>query len=132
MFAIQAFEVPLSVLEDVDAIVYRAVRKATGIGPKQGPVCMLQAPTRLRGLRIKSMVDIYREALICNTYGWLNNNDGRLRMILLGRVEDTRVDCGIEREIDGTVFFDYCIQEIRLRAPPDQLDPHAGTRSGVL
>lgn len=76
MFAIQAVEVPLSVLEGIDAIVYRAVRTVIGIGPKQGPVCMLQAPTRLRGLRIKSMVDIYREALICNTYRWLNNDDG--------------------------------------------------------
>ena len=127
-FAIQAVEVPMSVLERIDAIVYRAVRTAIGIGPKQGPVCMLQGPTRLRGLRVKSMVDIYRDALICNTYRWLNNNDGRLRAILLGRVEDTRVDCGIDQDVDGTIFFDYRIREIRLYARSDQADPQPGVQ----
>ncbi|XP_078343059.1 uncharacterized protein LOC144628818 [Oculina patagonica] len=122
-FAIQALEVPLHVLEDIDAIVYRAVRQAIGIGPKQGPLCMLQAPTRLRGLRVKSMVDIYREALICNTYRWLNNEDLRLRTLLLGRVEDARVDCGVDRDVAGTIFFDYSIREIQLPLQPDQEKP---------
>lgn len=128
MFAIQAVEVPLRVLEGIDAIVYRAVRTAIGIGPKQGPVCMLQAPTRLRGLRIKSMVDIYREALICNTHRWLNNDDGRLRAIFLRRVEDAHVDCGIDQDVDGTIFFDYRIREIRLYVHPSQEDQPPGVQ----
>lgn len=74
------------------------------------------------------MVDIYRDALICNTYRWLNNNDGRLRAILLGRVEDTRVDCGIDQDVDGTIFFDYRIREIRLYARSDQADPQPGVQ----
>lgn len=78
MFAIPAVEVPLRALETIDTIVYQAVRTAIGIGPKQGPVSMLQAPTRLCGLCIKSKVEIYREALICNTYRWLSNSDERL------------------------------------------------------
>lgn len=111
-FAIQAVEVPKTVLADIDAIIYRAVRKILGIGPQQGPVCMLQSPTRLRGLRIKSMVDIYWETLICNSYRWLHNCDNRLRSLLIGRVTDARSDCGLMQDAAGEVFFDIKFREI--------------------
>ena len=72
------------------------------------------------------MVDIYREALTCNTYRWLSNSDGRLRTILLGRVEDAHLDCGIAHDVAGTIFFDYRIREIRLRRQPGQATQEAG------
>lgn len=87
---------------------------------------MLQAPTRLCGLHIKSMVDIYREALICNTYRWLSNSDGRLPTILLGRVEDARLDFGIACDVDGTIFFDYRTRVIFLHVRPNQATQEVG------
>ena len=132
MFAIQAFEVPLRILQRIDSIVYRAVRDILGISSKQGPVCMLQSPTRLRGLRIKSMVDVYREALLCNTFRWLSNDDGRLRIILLGLVEDMHLDSAIDRDVDGMIFFDYHIKEDYPSADSDLSDEDMEPRLEVV
>ena len=49
MFAIQSVEVLLRALETSDSIMYQAVHTAIRLGPKQGPVSMLPAPTRLCG-----------------------------------------------------------------------------------
>ena len=49
MFAIQSVEVLLRAGETSDSIMYQAVRTPIRLGPKQGPVSMLPAPTRLCG-----------------------------------------------------------------------------------
>ena len=111
MFAIQAVEVPLHALETIDTIVYQVVCTAIGIGAKQGPVSMLQTPTR---------------RVVCALKAWLTDLDRHLWTILPGRVEDARLDCGIECNVDGTIFFDCRIQEVCLYARPGQVTPQAG------
>ncbi|KAK3748525.1 hypothetical protein QZH41_002839 [Actinostola sp. cb2023] len=110
-FAIQALEVSDSYLLKLDRHIYGAVRKTIGLGRRQGSRCMLEAPTKLRGLRVKSLIDTYEQALICNAYRWINNTDRRVVSIFFARGEAHRITCGIAKDDWGELFLNYGSKE---------------------